>query len=79
MAMGDGDGLKLLAGKAGVSPLIFFFSLYCNVLIELFIEEKDQNDLAFAILVRLGDSNACLDLSTKIQRSPEPTLQGTTL
>jgi len=53
MAMGDRDGLKLLARKA---------------------EEKGQNNLAFAILLQLGDSTACVDLLTKTQRSPEAAL-----
>jgi len=53
MAMGDRDGLKLLAGKA---------------------EEKGQNNLAFAILLQLGDSTACVDLLTKTQRAPEAAL-----
>ena len=70
MAMGDRDGLKVLAAKAGVSPLFFFF----NVLIELFVEEKGQYNLAFAIQLQLGDSTACVDLLTKTQRAPEAAL-----
>jgi len=71
MAMGDRDGLKLLAGKAGV---FFLFLFRFNVLMELSVEEKDQNNLAFAILLQLGDSTACVDLLTKTQRAPEAAL-----
>jgi len=53
VAMGDRDGLKVLAGKA---------------------EEKGQNNLAFAILLQLGDSVACVDLLTNTQRAPEAAL-----
>ena len=70
MAMRDRDGLKLLAGKAGVSSLFLFLF---NVL-KSFVEEKGQNNLAFAILLQLGDSIACVDLLTKIQRAPEAAL-----
>ena len=40
----------------------------------LFAEEKGQNNLAFAILLQLGDSTACVDLLTKTQRAPEAAL-----
>ena len=41
---------------------------------ELFVEEKGQNNLAFAIQLQLGDSTACVDLLTKTQRAPEAAL-----
>jgi coatomer subunit beta' len=41
---------------------------------ELSAEEKGQNNLAFAILLQLGDSTACVDLLTKTQRAPEAAL-----
>jgi Coatomer WD associated region len=41
---------------------------------ELLVEEKGQNNLAFAILLQLGDSTACVDLLTKTQRAPEAAL-----
>ena len=41
---------------------------------ELFAEEKGQNNLAFAILLQLGYSTACVDLLTKTQRAPEAAL-----
>ena len=41
---------------------------------ELFAEEKGQKNLAFAILLQLGDSTACVDLLTKTQRAPEAAL-----
>ena len=41
---------------------------------ELFVEEKGQNNLAFAILLQLGDSTACVDLLTKTHRAPEAAL-----
>ena len=43
-------------------------------MMELFVEEKGQNNLAFAILLQLGDSTACVDLLTKTQRAPEAAL-----
>ena len=72
MAMGDRNGLKVLAGKAGV--FFPFFCFLCVVLMELFVEEKGLNNLAFAILLQLGDSNGCVDLLTKTQRAPEAAL-----
>jgi coatomer subunit beta' len=41
---------------------------------ELFVEEKGQNNLAFAILLQLGDSTACVDILTNTQRAPEAAL-----
>ena len=52
------------------SHLLFAF----KVLMELFAEEKGQNNLAFAILLQLGYSTACVDLLTKTQRAPEAAL-----
>ena len=40
----------------------------------MFVEEKGQNNLAFAILLQLGNSTACIDLLTKTQRAPEAAL-----
>ena len=58
MAMGDRDGLQPLVRKAG--ELSFFFSFcFFNVLMELFVDEKGQNNLVFAILLQLGNSTAC--------------------
>ncbi|KAF7432578.1 hypothetical protein PC9H_004520 [Pleurotus ostreatus] len=37
-------------------------------------EEKGQNNLAFAILLQLGDAKACVDLLAKTQRAPEAAL-----
>lgn len=39
-----------------------------------FLEEKGQNNLAFAILLQLGDAKACVDLLAKTQRAPEAAL-----
>ena len=72
MAMGDRDGLKSLAGKAGVSSVPFFFWLL--MCWWDYLEEKGQNNLAFAILLQLGDSTACVDLLAKTQRAPEAAL-----
>ena len=43
-------------------------------MLKSFVEEKGQNNLAFAILLQLGDSTACVDLLTKTQRAPEAAL-----
>ena len=53
----DRDGLNLLGGKC-----VFSF-----LLMELFqVIEKGKNNLAFAILLQLGDSTACVEKRTKI-------------
>jgi coatomer subunit beta' len=40
----------------------------------IYVEEKGQNNLAFSVLLQLGDSAACVDLLTKTQRAPEAAL-----
>jgi coatomer subunit beta' len=51
------------AGKAGV----FSFPFCYNVPMELFVAKKGQNNLAFAILLQIGDSTACVDLLTALE------------
>jgi coatomer subunit beta' len=70
LSMGDREGLAKLAVQAGESYSHSYESL---VLISLcrMVEEKGQNNLAFAILFQLGDTKSCIDLLTKTKRTPE--------
>jgi hypothetical protein len=84
LAVGDREGLRALAAKAGalknpIQKRFFFFpSCYSYfVLYFLFIfviVEKGQNNLAFAITLQLGDASGCVDLLVKTQRAPEAAL-----
>jgi coatomer subunit beta' len=39
--------------------------------LDLCVEEKGQNNLAFATLFQLGDTKSCVDLLVKTKRTPE--------
>jgi coatomer subunit beta' len=67
LSVGDREGLAKLAVQAGapfriLSHLTDHFGL---------IEEKGQNNLAFATLFQLGDTKSCVDLLVKTKRTPE--------
>lgn len=40
----------------------------------LCVEQKGQNNLAFAIQLQLGNTTACVDLLVKTKRAPEAAL-----
>ena len=68
MAMADRDGLKL--ESVGWESWCVFSLPFCfNVPMEFFVVEKGQNNLAFAILLQIGDSTACVDLLTVLEGS----------
>ena len=54
--------------------LVLFLFFFLDTDSGLSIEEKGQNNLAFASLFQLGDTNACVDLLIKTQRAPEAAL-----
>lgn len=72
MATGDRSGLEALAAKAGQ----MHFEYICRILLTFVhsLEEKGQNNLAFATRFQLGDPAACVDLLVKTQRAPEAAL-----
>ncbi|KAJ7203291.1 coatomer WD associated region-domain-containing protein [Mycena pura] len=59
--------MLLLLAIGGWLSLTGFIASFSTV-------EKGQNNLAFAILLQLGDSHACIDLLIKTQRAPEAAL-----
>jgi coatomer subunit beta' len=73
LSIGDRDGLKVLAQKAGTYHHMFH-SLYHIPNIESLTEEKELNNLAFVTLFQIGDVDACLDLLIKTHRTPEASL-----
>ena len=72
LAIGDRTGLQALAKKAGMSPL--FALAYLLTFGGLPVVEKGQNNLAFAVLLQLGDASPCVDLLLETQRAPEAAL-----
>jgi coatomer subunit beta' len=66
LSTGDRQGLKSLAEKA-CTP----FLLFSRLILTTIIVTNGQNNLAFAIMLQLGDANACVDLLLKTKRAPE--------
>jgi coatomer subunit beta' len=72
LATGDRDGLRELSASAGEHSS--FYKLCFWLSNPLFLAKRGLNNIAFAALLQLGDTAACVDLLVQTDRAPEAAL-----